>query len=139
MGNIPDEKIDRAAIEMKLEIPQDKVDNEAAALRSELLYGLQYQRLTSGNPYVDQDDLRRRLEDIPREALRQVKTQMVLERIAQDQGLTVTRQELEQETCAISQRQNIPMERILDFLGEDLEPIRRDLLLRKAEEWILKN
>lgn len=139
MGNIPDEKIDRAAIEMKLEIPQDKVDNEAAALRSELLYGLQYQLLTSGNPYVDQDDLQRRLEDIPREALRQVKTQMVLERIAQDQGLTVTRQELEQETRAISQRQNIPMERILDFLGEDLEPIRRDLLLRKAEEWILKN
>ena len=131
--------IDQAAERYGLTVPQEQVEQEAAAMRMELQHQMQYRWLTSGDSYVDHEELQRQYDAINAEAYRQVKTQLVLERVAEEEGLDVTRQELENEAQAIAQRQNVPLSMVKDFLGEDLGPIRKDLRLRKAEEWILTN
>ena len=139
MINVLDTIIDQTAERFGIIVPQEKVENEATAMRMELQYRMQYRRLTSGNPYVDQEALQQELNAIELEAYRQVKTQLVLERVVKEEDLSVTQQELEEEAQAIATRQNMSLDMVKDFLGESLEPIRKDLLLRKAEEWILTN
>jgi len=139
MINVLDTIIDQTAERFGIIVPQEKVENEATAMRMELQYRMQYRRLTSGNPYVDQEALQQELNAIELEAYRQVKTQLVLERVLEEEDLSVTQQELEEEAQAIAARQNMSLDMVKDFLGESLEPIRKDLLLRKAEEWILTN
>jgi len=48
----------------------------------------------------------------------------------------VTREELEEEALGISERQNVTMEQIKDFFGEELSALRRDILAKKAEKYI---
>lgn len=139
MINVLDTIIDQTAERFGIIVPQEKVENEATAMRMELQYRMQYRRLTSGNPYVDHEALQQELNAIELEAYRQVKTQLVLERVVKEEDLSVTQQELEEEAQAIATRQNMSLDMVKDFLGESLEPIRKDLLLRKAEEWILTN
>jgi len=57
MINVLDTIIDQTAERFGIIVPQEKVENEATAMRMELQYRMQYRRLTSGNPYVDQEAL----------------------------------------------------------------------------------
>ena len=51
----------------------------------------------------------------------------------------VTQEELEEEARAISIRQQMPIEVVRDFFGEDLGPLKDDLLVRKAIDSINAN
>lgn len=120
-----------------IEVPQSKVDNEVNGKVLELYQQLRYDSLTTGNPhFFMHQEVEEQMEEIRADAYRQVKTEMLLQRIIEQEQLEVTQAELEAEARAMARRQQIPVERVFDFFGNDLSLLRGDLLIRKAIDLI---
>lgn len=116
-----------------IDAPQALVDEETARLEQEFFCRMRYENL-SGAVSMSAEEAQAHLETVPLEAARLVRERLVVDKIIRTEGLTVTREELEAEARAIAVRQEAPLEMVMDFLGADLTPLRRDLLERKALE-----
>ena len=62
---------------------------------------------------------------------------MVLQYIIEAEHLTISSEELEQEVKAMAKRQNVSISEIKDFMGSNLEPLKRELLTEKAIRLIM--
>ena len=123
-----------------IEVPQDLVDEEVTMMVLEMNHRVKYEALASGS-YLDlkQEDMDARLEMFKAEAFKLVKTRLVLKGIIEAENLELTNDEMEEEVKAISLRQQLPIEMVKDFLGEDLESLKNDLLVRKAIDLVHAN
>lgn len=129
--------LDKLADLNEIEVPQSKVDNEVNGKVLELYQKLRYDSLMTGNPhFFIHQEVEEQMEEIRAEAYRQVKTDLLLQGIIAQEQLEVTREELEAEAHAMAQRQQIPVERVFDFFGNDLSLLKGDLLVRKAIDLI---
>lgn len=116
-----------------VEVPQNLVDDEVRMMVLELNHRLRYESLTSGRyAGFTQAEMAGRMEEFREEAFKLVKTRLVLKRIIEAEHLEVSQEELEEEAKAIAVRQQMPIEMVKGFLGEDLAPLKDDLLMRKA-------
>ena len=123
-----------------IEVPTSKVENEINGMVAELYAEMRYDSLTTGTPhYNPQQEVQEQMDEIRQTALRHVKLDMILKEIIKIENLEVSKEELLEEAKDMSQRQQIPLERIIDFFGEDLTPLRSDLLTRKAIAVICEN
>lgn len=123
-----------------IEVPQNLVDEEVAMMVLELNHRMKYESLASG-AYLDftQEDKEARLEELKSEAFTQVKTRLVLKGIIEAENFVVTEEELLEEAQAMSIRQQISVEMVKGFLGEDLALLKGDLLVRKAIDLLITN
>ena len=123
-----------------IEVPQDLVDEEVRMMILEMNHRMKYESLATG-AHVDftQEDMNARLEEFKAEAFKLVKTRLVLKGIIEVERLEVTKDELEEEAKAISVRQQMPVDMVKNFLGEDLELLKDDLLIRKAIDHVHAN
>ena len=137
---LKDAVIDKVLVAYDIEVPQALVDDEVRMMVLELNHRMKYDGLATG-AYIGltQDEQAERLEVFQREAFKLVKTRLVLRSIIESERLEVTEEELEEEAQAISVRQQMPVEMVKDFLGGDLEPLKDDLLVRKAIDSINAN
>jgi|GEM_PF-926335 len=120
-----------------IEVPKDLVDEEAEMMLCELTHKMKYDSMASGGYFgFMQDDMAALKESVREEAFRQVKTRLVIQGIIEAENFAVSKEELEEEAKAISDRQRVPIGMVKDFLGEDLEPLKKDLLVRKAIDFI---
>ena len=116
-----------------IEVPQDLVEEEVSMMVLEMNHRMKYDSLASGVCLdFTQEDLDARLKKFKAEAFRLVKTRIVLEGVIEAENLEVTKEELEEEAKAISVRQQMPIEMVKGFLGQDLGLLENDLLARKA-------
>lgn len=70
------------------------------------------------------------------EALQEAGFQWIVQDLTAKNLLSVSPEELEQEAKAVAQRQHVTMDTVKKLLGEDLYALRKDLMERKALEWI---
>ncbi len=132
-----DATFDKVLEASTIEVPQDQVDDEVNRMIIELNHKMRYENLASGAYTVlTQEEQADRLEEIKAEAFKLVKTRLVLKGIIATENFEVTKEELEEEARAISFRQQMPIEMVKDFLGEDLETVKDDLLVRKAIDFV---
>jgi trigger factor len=68
-----------------------------------------------------------------------LKTEIILRGIIDAERFEVTMDELETAAQDIADREKITLEMVKDFLGENLEALRNDLLIRKALDFIYDN
>lgn len=123
-----------------IDIPLDLVDEEVNVMLIEYNHRMKYESMASGGSYgFDQDDLDEQIEIFREEAFKMVKTRLILEAIIEVENIEVTKQELEDEAKAIADRQHMPFEMVKDFLGENLDALIGDLLIKKAIEYVCKN
>lgn len=132
--------IDKVLEANDIEVPQDLLNNEVTMIVTELKHKMKYKNMAPGG-HLDfmQDDMAERMEEFRQEAFKLVKTRMVLKGIIEAENFEVTREELEEEAKTISVRQQMPIEIVKDFLGEDLELLKDDLLVRKAIDFVYAN
>ncbi len=124
----------------QIEVPQDLVDDEFTMMILEFNHKMKYESLASGSFIgLTQDEIADRTEKFKEEAFKIVKTRLVLKGIIEAENLEVTKDELEEEAKAISIRQQVQIEMVKDFLGEDLELLKDDLLVRKAIDYVHAN
>lgn len=132
--------LDRLLEANDIEVPQNLVDDEVNLMILELQHRVKYESLTTGRiTRFTQDDLAKQMEEFKEEAFKLVKTRLMLKGIIEAEGFTVTKDELEQEAKAIAVRQQMPVEMVKDFLGQDLEQLKDDLLVRKAIDFVYAN
>jgi trigger factor len=132
--------IDKVLESNDIEVPQSLVDDEVKMMLIEMQHRMKYESMSFGG-YMDltQDDMAECVEKFREEALKQVKTRLVLKGVIEAENFEVTKEELEEEAKAISVRQQMSMEMVKDFLGDDLELLKDDLLVRKAMDFIFVN
>lgn len=137
---LKDAIIDKVLEANDIEVPQNLVDEEVTMMVYELNHKIKYESMSSGGYFgFMQDDMDDRKEKFREEAFKLVKTRMVLKGIIEAENFEVTKEELEEEAKAISVRQQMPIEMVKDFLGEDLESLKDDLLVRKAIDFVYAN
>lgn len=132
--------IDKVLEENDIEIPQDLIENEITRMVDELKYRMRYESMATCVPIdFTEDEMIKCMEEIREEAFKQVKTKLILEGIIEAESFEITKKELEEEAKEISVRQQVPIEMLMDFLGEDLELLKNDLMVRKAINFIYDN
>lgn len=123
--NIPAPMLDTRAAEM--------VNNFARRLESQGMSMDQYMKYTGS-------DMAGMREQVKPQAEIQIRNELVLEKVAQVEGLEVTEEDVENEIAAMAKSYNMDVEQVKQFIGDaEKETIRRDLLVQKAADFIGEN
>lgn len=133
-----DAALEAAVDRSGLSAPQHLVDNEFDRLLAGLQHRLHYEALAAGSAnFFIQKELEESAERLQEQAVRQVKTDLLLKGVIRQEKLEASEEELEAEARRIAREQEMPLELVKEFLGGDLSMIRSDLLVRKAQDFIL--
>ena len=110
------------------------------AMVCQLYQEMRYKALQTGeiNFFVERD-IQDQMENIQKEARRQVKIRCIIQEITETEQIQISREELESEAEAMAERQHTTVREIKSFLGENLDMLREDLLVRKTIQRICKS
>ena len=134
--------IDKAVANMTIDLPPVMIDNRVAQMINELAAQLQSNGMTleqymafSG---MDMDKLR---EEYRENAKKAVLTEIMLERVAQTEKLTVTQGELNFEIAMMAQMYRTPQKQIEKYLKDSgqISGVAAGILRRKASKFIIDN
>ena len=117
-----------------IDVPESLVENEVQAMVCQLYQEMRYKALRTG-----ERDIQDQMEDIQKEARRQVKIRCILQEITETEQIQISREELELEAEAMAERQHTTVREIKSFFGENLDMLREDLLVRKTIQRICKS
>jgi len=118
-----------------IEVPEDIIEETIKMMTEQVFHSKRYECMANGVVFMP-GDLEKYAEEIQIEAKKLVKTQLVLDYIIEKEAYEVTMGELEEEAAALAERQQVTIETVKDFLGEDLSAIKKDILTRKAIAFI---
>jgi len=132
-----EEKIKAFVMAYDIEVPAAKVENELNYIKAQLRHGMQYDTLTGGALHIfPEAELEAQRAELEKLAYFEVKQELVLKDIVEQQRFSVTKEELEAEAAAMAARQGCTVEMIQSFFGENLAMLERDVKMKKAEDWI---
>lgn len=120
-----------------IEVPETKIENEMNWICTQMRHQMQYDMLTGKETHlVPEMELQQQEEEIRKQAVYEVKSELVMKEVMRIHNFSVTKEELESEAEAIAKRQNTTVEMIKGFFGEDLAMLERDILERKVLNWV---
>ena len=119
-----------------MDIPQEMVDEEVAQAKENVLnqakqYGLELDMFLSLSG-VNKEQFEAQLQD---ESLKRVKTTLVVEAIAKQEGFKATSEELVAKYDELAKRYNMPIDEIKKYIPESA--LQNDVVLNKAYQFIL--
>lgn len=128
-----DEIVKTLVDQLQLELPQGLVEDEAVSV----LKGWAAQ-LPANLPPDQVEDLRRKARG---QAERNLKSGLLLQRIAGQEKLAVSDEEIEEEVKAMARKNNVPLAQLIERISQEgrREDIRNNLRLRKAIDFLLEN
>lgn len=116
-------------------VPEDLFEETVERMTLEVMHGKRYEYMAQGKIFMP-EDVEQFTEEIRNLTYTQLKTQLVLENIIEKEAFEVTADELENEAKALAERQQMTIEAVKDFLGEELTSLKDDILIRKAIDFI---
>lgn len=130
--------LDRILERETVPVSTKQLEEETTLRMLEYRHRLQYESMTSGLCYAQmQEDAEELYQKFREEALRELQEQKLLQMVIQREKLEVSRKELEEEAMALAARQDMPLEMVKGFLGEEYGMLKEDLLEKKAREFLL--
>lgn len=132
-----DEAAIRQAVENAeiVELPHSMVHDEVHRSMDEFLNNMQHQGISPEMYYQltgsTEADLHTQFEG---EAETRVKTNLVIEAIAKEEGLEATEEDIEKEIKELSEAYNMPVDQIKRVLTEDM--LKHDITMKKAVELV---
>lgn len=123
-----------------IKVPDEKLEETVSYLVGAHYQRMKYDSMFAGKMFMpSSDELEEQAQLIRKQAYLDLKTELVLQQIAEAEGLVVTSAELEEEAAGIAERQGLTLAMVKDFLGDDHLPLQQDLLLRKAADFVYKH
>lgn len=121
-------------VRAEIELPESLLERETLAVARRLLSAYPG---AAGTP----DAAETLKTEARRQAEQNIKSHLILEKLAREEGLEVTDAELEAEVRTMSQANNLDVERLLATLRREgkEEEIRENLLFRKAIDFLIRN
>ncbi|MDQ0222859.1 trigger factor [Streptococcus moroccensis] len=133
--------VEAAAIELAVEnaeivdLPEEMVHEEVHRAMNEFLGGIQRQGISPEMYYqitgTTQDDLHKQHEA---DADKRVKTNLVIEAIAKEEGFEATDEDIENEIQTLANDYNMPVDQVRGLLSADM--LKHDIAIKKAVETI---
>ena len=118
-------------------VPDERVEEELRVMLMALSRQMQYAVFTTGRdarlPTAEEQEAQR--EELRDEAHLAVKEELVLAELLARHDFPVSREELEAEAEAVARRQDVTVEMVRGFFGEDLALLAREIRQRKAMDW----
>ena len=119
-------------------VPDERVEEELRVMLMALSHQMQYAVFTTGRdarlPTAEEQEEQR--EELRDEAYLAVKEELVLAELLARHDFPVSREELEAEAEAVARRQDVTVEMVRGFFGEDLALLAREIRQRKAMDWV---
>ncbi len=128
-----DEIVKTLVDKLQLELPQSLIEEESISV----LKGWAAQ-LPATLPPDQVEDLRQKARD---QAERNLKSGLLLQKIAGQEKLAVSDEEIEEEVKAMAKRNNVPLAQLVERISQEgrREDIRNNLRLRKTIDFLLEN
>jgi trigger factor len=134
-ANFKNAVLSKAMDNMTVQIPNSMVEEELDAQVQNYLYQIQMSGIDPQQYFqmmgTDANGFRANLRPM---AYEQLKSRLLLEKIAEVEGFEVTDEELEAEYSSMAEQYQMEVEKVKEYIVAD--DLRRDLLLRKASELI---
>ena len=124
----------------EIEVPDVMIEDETDNMLSEFENQLKYQGL-SLDAYLEymKKDVGDMKNELRNEALKKVKTKMILSQIAEQEKIDVTEEETEKEIAAIAGHYKMEPDKVKEIMGSRAALIENDIKISKAAEFIFKN
>ena len=129
-----DAAVDKAIENAQMDIPEAMIDTQARSMMDDFARNMQAQGLsleqycqfTGQNP-------ERMLEEMKPQALKSIKTRLLLEKIAEEENIEPTDEEVTAEIAKMAENYGLEAESMKDMMGEDeLAQIKKDISVQKA-------
>lgn len=136
-----DEVVQKAADNAACEIPDVMVERRLDEMMRQFDMTLRYQGLDLQNYLrIMGMDAAKFREQYRESALRDVKTQLVIEKIAETEGIDATPEEYEQELEKMAEQYRQPVEEMKKHLhNDDIEYIKNSIISRKTVAMLVEN
>ena len=124
-----------------IDVPDMMVEDEIHNMMQEFDQQLRYQGMSLDQylEYLQKDVIAFRGE-LREEALRKVKTRMLISKIADQEGFTVSEAELDNEIALIAGHYKMEVDKLKEVFGEQQIPlIEKDLKIRKAVDFVFES
>ena len=120
----------------EIDVPESAIENELEYIKLDMKHRMQYDQMSGGGMHLfPQMELAEQEAELREAAVFEAKAPRVLKEIIAQQGITVTRDDLEAEAQAMAEREGSTIEMVKRFFGDDFAMLERDVLERKAIDW----
>lgn len=125
----------------KMEIPEAMIETQVGSMVNEFAnrmaqQGLsmeQYMQFTGMTPEKMQEQMKP-------EALKRIKTGLVLEQIAKEENIEVTDEEVEAEVTRMAEMYGMEADKLKEYMGDaEKDSMKKDLAVQKAVDLIMEN
>lgn len=136
-----DKVVDKVVENTNIEVPQVMVDKRVESLIYDFQMRLQYQGLDLGHYMsmmgMDMDTFK---QQFAVRAEKEVKSQLVLEKVGQVENIDATEEELSEEIKKLAENYKQSEEDFKKYLkDDDMEYIKKDLILKKTVGFLMEN
>ncbi|MFB1080500.1 trigger factor [Jeotgalibacillus sp. JSM ZJ347] len=135
-----DSVVEKASENAEIDIPESMVNTEVDRMMQEFEQRLSAQGMNldlyfqfSGQ---DEDALRGQMQE---DAAKRVRTNLVLEAIAEAENISVTEEDVESELSSMTEQFNMSVDQIKAALGGSTEILENDLRVQKAIDFLVEN
>lgn len=135
-----DSVVEKASENAEIDIPESMVNTEVDRMMQEFEQRLSAQGMNldlyfqfSGQ---DEEALRGQMQE---DAAKRVRTNLVLEAVAEAENITVTEEDVESELSSMTEQFNMSVDQIKAALGGSTEILENDLRVQKAIDFLVDN
>jgi trigger factor len=125
------------------DLPETLVERELDAIVRQKLQQLQRGKATDPSPAVEAEELKKIREEHREDANRRVKVGLILEAVAEKEGLSVNQDDLNNEVTRLATELRVPMADLVKMIqagGQDsIEELRARILADKALDFVYRH
>ena len=131
---IEDQAVDQAAENAEMDIPQPMIDLQVRQMEDDMGYRLQMQGMTK-EMYFQMTGLteERMKQDLEAQALKTIRTRLVLEAVAKAENIVVSEERLEEELKKMAETYGRDPESFREYMGEKrIEEMKESIAVQDA-------
>ena len=131
---IEDQAVDQAAENAEMDIPQPMIDLQVRQMEDDMAYRLQMQGMTK-EMYFQMTGLteERMKQDLEAQALKTIRTRLVLEAVAKAENIVVSEERLEEELKKMAETYGRDLEGFKEYMGEKrIEEMKESIAVQDA-------
>lgn len=131
---IEDQAVDQAAENAEMDIPQPMIDLQVRQMEDDMGYRLQMQGMTK-EMYFQMTGLteERMKQDLEAQALKTIRTRLVLEAVAKAENIVVSEERLEEELKKMAETYGRDLESFREYMGEKrIEEMKESIAVQDA-------
>jgi trigger factor len=129
-----EEIVKKIAEKVPFELPESVVEHEYTAQLNRRLSAIPQQDLSM----VDLESLKK---DVRTRAIQNIKNHIILNKIAQQEKIEVTEEEITEEMKVMAKSHNVPLARVVESINKEdkKQELRDNLLLKKTVDFLVKS